>query len=359
MVLQLRDKLPQFSDRFSTQLDIFSLSSVGTTATLATPTPHGLSVNEDFNINGITVDASIVSIENNLGVATITTVENHDLTLNYQENVTISGANESQLNGTFELTGVKNRKIFTLKTDVQANISGTGTMIAVDVVSNIYSGIHVVSNVISNTVINFELQYPTNALEVKSGNLSKNSRIVKSLDFQRCVDSYTSRDIEEDYIFVTLGNVIASKDRNINSDAIYISNTGVDYKQQLIQPFSVFYFANVTDEISGANSRDYVEGALVKQIFNSLVGKKFDSGLSAKAYYQTVFTSHGVQLYNGAIYAHIFNFETIVEINANDTIGEEFNVAFRDIDLNIKTDLMTDDTQLLSGNINLDDEPLP
>ena len=68
-----------------------------------------------------------------------------------------------------------------------------------------------------------------------------------------------------------------------------------------------------------------------------------------------MFSSHGLQAYNTAFYAHQYTFEATLQFGASDTFTPSDDVAFRDIDMTMGLDVGTETFNTL---IDLDDVPL-
>jgi len=117
IILQLQRLLPSQTNLFSdTPITITNLVFLAPTVAATTATAHGLENGNIVNINGATNPAAISSLTRVGDVATAVTSAAHDLTEGFQEAVTISGTTETDYNGsknTFVLTGTqkKNFKI--------------------------------------------------------------------------------------------------------------------------------------------------------------------------------------------------------------------------------------------------------
>lgn len=359
VILQLYSKLPQQTNRFTVSVVLNTVTSVATVATATTATAHGLAVNDIVNINGISTPLVVFSLTRVGGVLEVETSDNHDLTLGFQTEVTIAGANESEFNGTFTLLSVPNRKNFTLQTIDSGATTGTGSILALNISSIRYTGLYNVASVPTITTFTYELAGSITSDSFGVGIASVGFRISGAATLQRAIDSYTKQTAKEDWLFVVLGNVAASKDRNINSDAIAIQNSGTAWKQQLIQPFTIYGFSDSTSELSARAIRDSYED-VATFLFKSVVGAKFETGLAETSYYKTVFDTHGTQEYNSAVYIHTFNFQTVTDLTEADVVDiSEESVAFRDISLTIANNLMTVDSERLTViPIDLDQEAL-
>jgi hypothetical protein len=93
-------------------------------------------------------------------------------------------------------------------------------------------------------------------------------------------------------------------------------------------------------------------------LFRSLLGVKFDTGYFASNQYAVTFINHGFSDYNTAYYVHEFNFELAADLTFDDTVGYDFDTAFRDINFGVVPDFGTQEDPA-TAVVDLDEEPLP
>ncbi len=356
VILQLYSALPSKTDKFTTDVAVSSITFVGLVATATTAVEHGLTDGDLVTIQGSLSPVNIVSMDRVKTVVTVVTSENHDLTEGYQTTVLIDDANESEFNGTFDLLTVPNRKTFTFETEDSGATSSTGSPVLLDGSSFGYNGLYNATN-IGLTTFDYTLAGAVNGDARGTIIASVGYRITGVISLERALEAYTKQATDEWWIFVVLGDVTASSDRHVENDAISVQTGNTAWRQLIIQPFTVLAIAPAVTTIGARTLRDDAED-IATALFGSLLGVKFDGGLSAGDQYQTVFASHGSIEYDTAIYVHQYNFQSQTDITFDDTVGTPFNVAFRDIDLIIATDRMTDDTERLTVDIDLDDQPL-
>lgn len=358
IIMQLNQCLPIYSNRFSQSVGISSLTSVGTVATVTTTEPHGLETNNIVSISGISYPTFIDTMTRDKKIITVVTLTDHDLTQGFQETVNISGATEPEFNGNFKLLTVPNRRTFTLETDDSGATVATGSPQLNEVTGYNYNGLKAITK-IDDTNFTYELPKPVGSpAGISNSNLSVGFRITGANDLQSCVDLYTNKNYTESWAFVVLGETSASKDRDINSDAVYVNQGNTRYHQQLISNFTVFVMSTVSNQVTSRPIRDEMEDVAVA-LYKCLVGVKFDSGLSSGKFYKTIFDNHEMVDYKNSLYAHAFNFQSISVLTDSDIYNENLNVAFRDIVMIESTDLMTEDSIRLIANIDLDEEELP
>jgi len=104
VVTQLHAVMPSQTNLFTTTTNIGSMTRSGSTVTVGTTGCHDLSTGELVSIVGATEPINIDSLTRLGNVATAITATDTDLTPNYQKQVVISGAIESEYNGTKDFT---------------------------------------------------------------------------------------------------------------------------------------------------------------------------------------------------------------------------------------------------------------
>ncbi len=117
-ILLLQQNLPMYSDKFTEQKTIASISYAAGKVTVVTTTAHGLTTNEYINIVGAFQQTTISDITTVDGVATVTTSIDHDLTMDYaiatdQPPIVIAGCSIGAYNGSHTLLDVIDRNTFT------------------------------------------------------------------------------------------------------------------------------------------------------------------------------------------------------------------------------------------------------
>ena len=370
IVDKLSASMPLFTDGFSNSVGITSITVAGSIATVTTASAHGLVENRNVAITG--VDAP-VEIDTGTFVrvgttATFKTLQDHDLTLSTRDiasggkTVTLSGALESEFNGTFALVQVTNRRELLISVADSGPTTISGTPLVEDANGNLFNGLVVATSVAGST-FEYELAtaYPLDAV-VANASVQISIRILSVLDIQQYLqDVYTRKGLDDDVLVVQLGDVTQSKKRNEESDADSSTVGEYSYTPVLIQPFAVYIVQNVTDELTAAEARDKVENEYVPALFHSVLRAEFGTGFTYSQYRAT-FTGHGVFAYsdingkNKAIYAHEVTFEQLAQLTRVDTVGPDQNVAMRDVEYALVTDLGTGE---LDATIDLDEEPIP
>lgn len=372
IVDQLASSMPLFTDGFSESLSISSITVSGVTATLTTPTPHGVLNGQNVAILG--VDAP-VQIDSGTFIrvgstATFETLQDHDLTLSERDKtnggktITISGATEAEFNGTFTIVQIANRRMLLIAVDNSGATTISGTPIVEDANGGIFNGLFPAANV---TLTTFEytlpVSYPLDGI-TDNASIQTSVRISSALDIDQYLrDTYTAKGVGKDTLVVQLGDVTQSKKRGEQTDASSSAAGENSFTPILIQPFAIYIIMNVTTNLTGARARDKVEAEYIPAVFSSVLRASFDTGFTYSQYRAT-FTGHGVFAFTDAtakgkaLYVHEITFEQLTQLTKIDMVGPDNNVAMRDVDYTLTVDPGTGD-QTLDTDINLDEEPIP
>lgn len=360
IINQLAIALPNFSDKFTTNFDITSLTRSSTTVTATTSVAHGLVVGKQVNIVGAKTPITITSLTRAGAIGTLVTGADHDMTEIFSTSVELSGAVEAEFNGTFTILTVPNRRTITFTMADSGPTTATGSPLLLNGTSYLqqYNGLKEITAVPSTTTFDYEVTDAT-LFTPAAGTIKAKTdpRITGAVSVERIVESYTKKEVDEYWAFVVLGDVFASKSRKIESDATDNQQRGNEFRQQTIQPFSIIVVAPVKQEIAARAVRDDME-VIFRPICRSVLFKAYDSQLFVGAQNPSQFVDHGFLAYNTAVYIHGFNFESVADITFDDTVGYDDDVAFRDIISNMTIDLGTREDPL-TANIDLDDEILP
>ena len=356
IVNQLAIVLPTQADDFTTQISVTSISRSGTTVTVTTDVDHGLTAGKQVNMNGVITPINC-SITRSGIVGTLVTTSDHDITENAGYDVQIDGATQPEFNGTFTLLTVPNRRTITFQMDDSGPTSASGSPQLLNGfnIFQTYNGLREVTAIPASDQFEYEITDSGLAQPIGDSIVAKtNPRISAAVNFERLLDAYTRQPQDEAWLFVVIGDALADKNRNIDTDSTDNIQNGHFFNQRLIQGVSLYVFLPTSAEISGREARDRCE-ELLKPICNSILTKKFSS-LVENTNNPLMITGHGFQAYNGAFYVHQYAFEATLQLGETDTYIPADDVAFRDIDLTMDLDI---GTETFSTLIDLDDEPLP
>jgi hypothetical protein len=369
VVLQLALRLPQLTPLLTREVPVASVSRAGTLLTVACVAPHGLQPGDGVSLVGAVTVITVSSFTRSGTVGTITTATDHDLTFNPNANqktalpktVTISGAVEAQFDGTFEIVGVDNRRVIRV---VMANAGptlATGAPILQGAESALRDYNTAYSVMSTPTPSTFTVNHPATTLANPIGSIiaRAKARVAQAVEVERAIRAYTEQKVNELWLFVSLDDAFASKDRDISSDAVSNVTAHQYFRQQVIQPFSLYLFVPVETSLTGQSGRDVAED-LFRPICRSVLMQPFPSGLAAGSQGRTQFLSHGRFAYDSAVYVHAYSFQAVNDLSFADTVGPDLDVAFRDIALTLFPNLPGGGTGLanLTANFSLDTVPL-
>ena len=372
VVLQLASNLPKYTDLFTDNFSVTSITGTPTgadlTVTVETSIAHGLVAGQGVFIDGAQTPLTLSSFTRTATAGLITTASDHDFTIGSQggalsgegaTNAITSGANEAEFNGSFPITAVPNRREIQVSMADSGAVVATGSPIIENAASELqsFNGIQEILTVPTTTTFTYlivggaSLQNPVGTIVAKA-----NVRISSAIGLDQIVAAYTDQVPDKLWGFVTIDDVVASKDRRILSDATDNIQRSDYFRQQILQPMTFYVaFPTAVQEIAGRQSRDVAE-ELFRPICQSVLFKRFDSLLFVGAYNPLQFISHGFSEYQSAFYIHQYTFEQVADIYFEDTVGFDEDVAFRDIDLTIGVDVGTGQ---LTADIDLDEVPLP
>jgi len=363
VIKHMKATVPLLTNDFSTQLSVSSMTVAGTTVTVNTTASHLLTTGEFVTVLGAKGIISVDSITHVDGFATIDTDQDHDVTFN--ENVDtiiptieISGANEAEWNGTFNVDlPPPNRQTININVPDTNTTPATGTILLFDFGDRGLNGQHQIT-VTGATSFTYELASAPDIESTIGGTITiqKDVRITGAISADRALRAYTKQtDIDQLYAFIVIGDTTASKDRNINSDATATIQAGDDYRQRIVQEVAIVVFVPSVEDNRGARlARDNMQD-LRAVLFQSLLNFRFDDGLCEKEFSGLTFISDGVLVDNDSYFVHQFLFEIVSDIITGDVNLDINDVAFRDIAVDFLPNLPDTD---LTANIDLDDEPL-
>jgi len=219
-----------------------------------------------------------------------------------------------------------------------------------------YNTTHKVDSVVDE--VTFKFAHSVTGLPDPDGTLliRTKPRISSGINIDRIKQLYTKHGVDAYWAFVVIDDVNASQSRLIASDALDNQQRNVNYRQQIIESFTVYVIIPVSDEIAAVESRD-IASDLLRPFLRSLLFSQFSTGLYADKLNRVQFTGHGVRDYDTSVYIHAYSFQQVAEIYEEDTVGPDLDIAMRDIDFKMFLDFGTQ-IEFLRGTPDLDDTPL-
>ena len=367
--------VPMLTDLFSDDIAVTSITQVSTTVTVVTTTPHGLATGNLVTVAGVRLPVVISSLtyvqtlDTGEGVATATTSTNHDLTEGYPDGdntqVLISGATESQYNGSNRLLKVPNRTNFTYEVQGIPASPATGSPLLNEEIDGAFNGLHDIT-VVTETMFTFQ-QSQTFADPVITGaSVRCRTRISRAGkdgasagSISSILESYTKQATDKLWAYVTFGGREVSKDRSTLSDAIQQHASSQFLEQRVIQNYDIYVFVPRINKVSGGAATDLMSDVL--PIFTkALLGFSPTTTTSiSKPISTLVYTGDNTFTDDSAYYVHQFGFQFAFNLLSGDAVRAPFNRAFRNIDTQKILDSISDtDDVLFDNNIDLDDNPL-
>lgn len=355
VITQLQAMLPTFTDKFSTNIGIISITSVGNIATLTTDVLHNLSVGNVVNVVGSQSPVNITSLSRAETIVTVTTAQDHDLTEGVFSTVTIVDTSEAIFNGTFPFLTQVNRRTFTFQVADSGATNAVGGQLASPGTVGGYNGLVTILTVPTTTSFTYTTAFiQPNAAILALGEVRQALRITGAIDVERAEEMYSSPETSDDFwAFVLLNGSSASKDRHGQNDAINSAGPSGSRRQQVMQTCTIAVFSKTENDLSGREARDNMED-LNPAIFGSLIGAKISSGLAEGTNLGLNYIDSDVIKYVGPYLIFGWTFQLLATINNEDTIKHGLDVAFRDISLSMSTNL---GTEILTAAIDLDDQP--
>lgn len=364
IVTQLQTQIPRRTSMFSNTVGISTITSTGTTATVTTTVPHQLETGAYVNITGTKTPITISSLTRVGTTVTAVTATDHDLTEGYQDYVEIQGATEAGYNGQFTDFTVPNRRTFTYEVDTTPTTPATGTPLLTNGSAYGYNGRYEITKT-GATTFTYTLEASLPNAAVGTGVLKLPPRIAGIIDKASGVEAYFSKykdasnnrisDNAEAWMFATIEDSFMSKSRETTTDAISTTLTQGDFNLPLLTRVIVYVFYPVANRKSPRIARDEMQD-LLPYVTQSLFRLKLPSTLAVGETSPMSFVGHGFNEFLKPVYIHQFVFELQEEMSYDDGIDADFNVAFRDISMDIEE--IDGVRVVMEAEINLDDEPL-
>jgi len=349
-VKQIARVLPSLTSKFSSKLSATAVALNGV-VTVTTSIPTNLKSSAVIEIISQPTRTPITSISKSNTSFTITTGEDHDLTLNYQEEVSLGGFASASWNDSFQLIGVENRLNFTLRSGNSLPLLNGGEYLNEVKIGGL-SGRFQITVIDENnfTIENQGLPDGNYSFEFNAG-----VRVAGVANYETAAAIYTQdkfADADQCWCFCYMGGAAASKDRSIDSDATANRTAADDQRTRVIETLTVVFVIPTMREISGVEAVDLARNELFFALLKSINGVKFGNGASDDFAFQLNFNSHDQQEYNRAYYAHQYTFENVYDITLGDNAVVTDTRAFRDIDETLQYN------QPLSILFSLDDKQL-
>lgn len=362
VVNQLAKIIPQVSPFFSETIEIASISGNGSVIAVETTANHNLITGEFVSVVDVTKENPIASFTfsevNGQSILAIETTLEHDLTLHPKAVGTVfaqlADFTDSAWNASLEVIEVSNRNNFKVVNGTASDPALNGNELLLEIVLRELNGPQEVTVV---DATNFT--YPSSLVAVgRGGSIQTKVRIAGVVNFERAVDQYTRKDVDNFFMFVAApASVTANKSRGSETDVNNEATSQNFFTQDIRDGFMILTMANVSSESGALDAMDKMRDEVLLSILLAVRGVKFPSGLSCEPNQVAALLSHGTLFYDNAIYIHQFIFEQPLVVTGSDAVQPETR-AFRDIDF-VHNVSNNEDVDKLTASINLDDDPLP
>lgn len=367
IINQLLACLPLETDWFTDTIPMTSMAYAAPTLTVNTTGPHGLKIGNRAALVGVSSPIDISSFTRTGQVGTITVARAHDRTyegVTALDVVTVSGAVESEFNGTFILTGVPDRLTLTVAmadpgpSPPTSSGPATGSPVAEDIdrEDRSYNRLMAIDTV--PTTSQFTVVSPITGADaplIPAAELRVKPRISGAVSLDRAIETYTAQKTDKSWAYVVLGDAQGSRGQEHKNDAVDVQTLNTSYRQQVACPFSVIVFSPAINEVAARRARDRMTD-LWAPLSRCLLGKTFPTALGCGNSHPVNFVGHGFLDYTNGYYVHGFSYEAIEELGFDDTVGYNTSVAFRDVVITADPDIDDGDGEgELVDNIDLDE----
>ena len=356
LVNTLQTHIPFNTDLFTDDLEVVSLTYDSSIVSCETLTPHNLITGNFAHISGALSPNEIINLTQTRDVATAITIRDHDLTLNWQKEIEIIGANETDYNGIHALIGVPNRRTFNYSLTNNPVSPATGIPILLENLSIGYNGWHQITKV-SDTVFSYPSAKVIGSPAYGDFKLRVNPRIAGVATIERAVASYTAQQTNKLWMFVLIENAVADHNRNVtNSQVAYFRRVGF-YNQIGMVGINIYVFIPTKESVGGADGVD-LSFKILPYLFKSILGLKLDYGLRCNPNDGIVYMGNSIYDYRNVYYVHQYTFQSTFILHVDDALPEDYTVALRDIYSSYKAPFNEETGVFVTDYINLDEKPL-
>jgi hypothetical protein len=338
----LKIYLPLVTDLFTDKTQVVGNIVAGSPQILRiTRANHGKSVGNTVKFADSKLDNGINAVsdfvDNGNIILRFTTNVAHDLTMNYDDNLTdglleLRGFTDSSLNGFFDLYDVPSSTIFEIIATVVPTLNGNEVLR-----ENRQYGVnesYIISDVPDANTYDVELTgLPTfDTKEVYNLYEVDNYRMSIISTWERAQEIYTKQDPADLWLYLIMENVILSKDRRTESDAVNTNTTQNVLRNRYIGQFSLNVVIPTPQELAAVEAVQISYDEVYLALLAVMSGVKIET---FETNFLTTMISHGMVRYNHAYYAHNYTFEQTYDATYEDQFVAQFQktVAFRRINI--------------------------
>ena len=306
--MQLMQYLPSYNNLFHTQTNVTATIAPGNPQTLTITLPgHGLTNGQFITLANSLVNNPITGVSMVSNMLIFATANDHDLTLEYQSTVNLSGFTDSSINGTQDLLNVTGPNQFDIGAPNNNLPVLTGNEILIQHIENGLDGIWPVTVIDPNTItISLAGAMPMNPGSVNNLTCNYNYRIWPVYDLQSALELYTKQQMGNGALFIIFDDAHASKNAYIETEAKETLTNANQVKQLIINNFTISAIFPTDQLFSPASIINTCWTSLLSNMFAIISGYDFKQSQSS---YMTMLSTHGPAQYNKAYYIHNYNFE--------------------------------------------------
>lgn len=317
----LREKLPVIYPSFSDNWLSISAATVSSNVMTLT-VANTFSVDDKVIISGLIYHnpISFVTLNSIVDKAIIKMSEVHEFTEGFSEELTISGANESGWNDTFEILSVPSRYEVEIKINTSITTEPTGAPLVEEINLPRYNQLFTIA---AATATDFQVTTvnATDGALFGSGEaiLLNSVNISSDVDFERVLNSaYTKQDRDTVWLFVIAGATASSRSRENKTDFEQSFQEGESRIIRTQDNFSVFSIHPTFQDVSAVQAQDIARNELRQALVSLLVGFVPSSVLTSNSD-MIYYVADGIETYNGSYYIHRYDFAVNVNITPDDT----------------------------------------
>ena len=333
IITHLQTNLPKITNLFSDIVTVSGIILAGTTQTLRVAYPlHGLVTGKKITISDNLISNSITSVSlvtvNDIKYLRFTTSYNHDITLDYNASVTLTGFTNTALNTTWTVYNTINRKSFDIQYNTLPTLNATEKMN--QFIENGLNGIWAVTKVNDNTfdiLLTGKPQFQPQTVPLLK--IATNFKLWHAEDWNNAKEVYTKQTTPQCGMFLIMEDASVSKSIDVESDANQMNAIGNEQRLKVINRFTLDIIQPASNEISAGNAIQKAWTDLLFIIVKIMAGVSFDSNTK----YVTSLLEHVALEYNHAFYGHGYTFEYVYEITNSDVYYTNFvkSTSFKDI----------------------------
>lgn len=351
IVKHIATELPKYTNLFTTQIAINSLTSVGNIATFVLSEARNLIVGSQVFITGAKPYIDITSITREGNIVTITTSQAHTLPYidnratsairnQYTNTITIENAEPIEYNGTWAVYTSLNDTTITFKiTTTPITPATTNGRVLFKDFDN-YNGYKTITEVVNSTTYKYELQQASNLPVV--GNIYYNlTRVGNALSITNIINAYNQNNTRnlEKYIYTVLsGGDLYKSDFIPTSDPSATHQSGRQYDyfyRKTVNIYIMLPYNLNTQGVEQGELADELHNVILPAIQKILANFSVPSPYSQCSYEGFTLQSDDLieEIQNGTYAIYNLTMASEVRLKSEDVYNFEGGVPFKNVDV--------------------------